>query len=65
MEQMQEFFTFECKILRHSEKAIQIEFDGEQMWIPKSQIDEPEELPPAGNAEISITAWIAKQKGLR
>ena len=54
----------ECTILRHSGGAVLILVHGEELWIPKSQIEDAADLPAAGNAEVIMTAWIAKQKGL-
>lgn len=53
-----------AKIHQESEKAFLMEIDGgEMVWIPKSQISEPEILS-AGDEDVtvSITEWIAEQK---
>lgn len=36
----------------------------EEMWLPKSQIDETDCLADGDEGYIVITEWIAKQKGL-
>jgi hypothetical protein len=55
----------ECKILSVRGKAIQIEYQHQRIWLPKSQISEPE-LFQEGDYPItvSITEWIAAEKGL-
>ena len=56
--------VFECTILLHTERAIKVDYQGEELWIPKSQIEDVDDLPARGNSEITVTAWIAKEKGL-
>lgn len=55
-----------AKILIESEKAFFLEIDGgETVWIPKSQISEPEILAVGDeDVTVSISAWIAEQKGI-
>lgn len=53
------------KSIRGSDKAILCEIDGEEVWIPQSQIDEDSEVWESGQeGTLVITAWLAKQKGL-
>ena len=54
-----------CDVLRVTTQAIIIEYDGEQIWLPQSQVDEPERLD-AGDCgvTIGITEWIANQKDI-
>jgi len=52
-----------CTFLRESEKAVLIEIQQEEMWIPLSQVREMHK-PPSGEGRIVMTAWIAKQKHL-
>jgi hypothetical protein len=42
------------------------EFDaGEEVWLPKSQISEPDNhVPGDGRSTVSITEWLANEKGL-
>lgn len=65
MAKAEEIFSIEANILRSSDKAVKIEVEGEEIWIPKSQMFDVEELPETGNARVKMTAWIAKEKGLR
>lgn len=52
-----------CTFLRESEKAVLIDIDQEELWIPLSQV---KEMHKGANGEgtIVMTAWIAKQKHL-
>lgn len=51
--------------LRSTDKALLVEVDGEELWIPHSQIDDDSEVYREGDAgQLVISEWIAKQKGL-
>jgi len=54
------------RIIRETEKALMVEIDGEEFWIPLSQIDEGGfyYFPGDVDRSIRITEWIAKEKGL-
>ena len=60
---------FECHAVCIGErpKALLMDIDGEEIWIPKSQIHDNSEVYDAGEHDegtLVITEWIAKQKGL-
>ena len=65
MAKAEELFRIEAFILRHTPKAVLIKYEGEEIWLPRSQLVDDEELPQEGQAEVRMTAWIAKEKGLR
>ena len=52
-----------CEFLGETDKAVHIRLDGEAYWIPFSQVDR-RTLHPDGRFEITMSAWIAKQKGI-
>lgn len=53
----------EC--LRDSPKAILCRIDGEEKWIPQSQVDDDSEVYKAGDeGTLVVSAWLAEQKGL-
>lgn len=58
--------TFEdVKVIRDSGTAILCEVDGEEVWIPKSQIDDDSEVYKAGtDGKLIIPEWLATDKGL-
>jgi hypothetical protein len=64
----QENKTFDEAIFkRASEKAVLVEIDKKEYWIPKSQIvdtDFDESSEPGDIGTIVMTGWIAEQKGL-
>lgn len=46
-------------------KAILVTLDGEEHWIPKSQISDDSEVYTSGTeGKLIISTWIAKEKGL-
>ena len=55
----------EGKILKETDAAFLIKVDeGEEHWIPKSQISDPDDYKEGDIGTISITEWIAEQKGI-
>jgi hypothetical protein len=52
-------------VLKESEKALLIDFEGEEHWIPKSQVHDDSDVYEEGDlGTIIISRWIAGQKGL-
>jgi hypothetical protein len=53
------------EIVAQTEKALLVRFeDGEELWIPLSQVADPDEYhAEMGGGTISITEWLARQKG--
>ena len=48
-----------------TEKAILVEIDGDDHWIPQSQIDEDSEVWRKGDeGTLIISDWIAQQRAL-
>lgn len=61
MPKMEELYTLRnADIKRETAKAILVEVNGEDVWIPLSQVTDRDD--DAGT--ITMTAWIAKEKGL-
>jgi len=58
----------DCVVKRVTAKALLVEYDGEEPWLPKSQVSEAEQYEEGDGATdgvtISITEWLASQKGL-
>ena len=47
------------------DKALLVDIDGDEHWIPKSQIDDDSEVYEMGtDGDLVITKWIAEKKGL-
>ena len=48
-----------------TEKAILCEYDGEEFWIPFSQIHDDSEVYEQGDTgQLIISRWLARKKGL-
>lgn len=55
----------EVTALRQTENALLVRVDGEEVWIPQSQIDDDSEVYKAGHAGVLVvSAWIAEKKGI-
>lgn len=54
----------DCWVKRVTEKAALIAWEDEEEWIPLSQIADGEDLEEGGPMTVSITEWIAKEKGI-
>lgn len=55
----------DCDIIAETDLAFLIEYDGDEYWIPRSQIEDPESLEEGdGPVTVSVTEWIAEQKGI-
>lgn len=58
-----EFDDVSC--VRETENAILCVVDGEELWFPKSQLAEGNEVAGAGDVgTLVVTRWIAEQKEL-
>jgi hypothetical protein len=52
-------------VLVETPKALLVDIEGEEVWIPLSQIDDDSEVYKANTCgRLVITEWIAKAKGL-
>jgi hypothetical protein len=55
----------DVRCLRATEKAILCEIEGDEVWIPQSQVTEDSEVwKPGQEGTLVITRWIARQKDL-
>lgn len=58
----------DCRVIRTTDAAILIEYEGEELWCPRSQVSEGDKYE-AGDGEndgvtISITTWLARKHGI-
>ena len=52
-------------VVRETDLALLCDIEGEEHWIPKSQIhDDSEVYEDDTEGDLVISAWLAKQKGL-
>ena len=60
-----EVFQCEATVLKETEKAIFVDIDGEEFWIPKSAIDEESDVKVEGDeGTLIIKRHLARAKGL-
>lgn len=53
------------KVVKRTDRALLLRIDGEEHWVPLSQIsDEGDYDEGDEGCTISVTEWIADQKGL-
>ena len=58
---------FEVELKHETSKAMLVEFEGEEMWIPRSQIKDEEYDSVEGEdflVAIWIPKWLADEKGM-
>lgn len=54
-----------CNVLRTTDAAILVEYEGEEIWLPISQVSEGEKYEEGDeDITISITEWLAGVKGI-
>jgi len=52
-------------VTRETDKALLVEVEGEQLWIPKSQVHDDSDVYQDGDhGDLVISRWIAEQKEL-
>jgi hypothetical protein len=56
---------FTAKAIKSTDAAVLCEIDGEEMWIPQSQIHDDSEVWKEGDeGKLVVSQWIAKKKDL-
>ena len=53
-----------CEIRIVTAKAVLIHDGAREAWIPKSQIEDPDEFEVGEHIELLLPEWLAKAKGL-
>lgn len=65
MPETAEFDDVTCVTVAKSGKAILVKIDGNEVWIPSSQVHDDSEVWKKGDkGTLILTEWIARQKGL-
>lgn len=54
----------DCEVVALTDAAVLIRYEGETHWIPRSQMVDHEDLEKGDIRTVSITEWIAEQKGI-
>lgn len=51
--------------LRETEKGLLVQYEGEEFWVPKSQISSDSEVSEKDDQGVlAIPEWLAEEKGL-
>lgn len=59
--------SFDIKKVKYeTDKAILVEIEGEDFWVPKSQIDDDSEVfsQKSGTGTLIVSVWWAEKQGL-
>lgn len=55
----------DARAIRATANALLVDIDGNEHWIPQSQIDDDSEVyEEGGEGELVVSQWIAEQKEL-
>ena len=57
----------EVEVIKTTEKAILVNYEGEEVWVAKSQIHDDSEIfedCPVAIGTLALPYWLAKEKGL-
>lgn len=61
----QQHIIEDVTVIKETEKALLCLIDGEEIWIPQSQVDDDSEVWAGGDeGKLVISKWIAEQKEL-
>jgi hypothetical protein len=58
---------FEVTYLGHSKKAIRVQYEDTEYWLPFSEIEmqnDPEKLRRGDKFEVSVPDWLVIEKGM-
>ncbi len=53
-----------CRRVRETDNAVLIDYEGDEVWLPLSQVERMGFNQSTGMGYIVISDWIAQQKGL-
>lgn len=55
----------DVEALKETDKALLVEIEGEEIWIPKSVIDDDSEVYAEGHeGRLAVHEWWAEKEGL-
>jgi len=52
------------EIIKETELAVLCVIDGEEVWLPRSQIDGGDDLDEGFSGTIQLADWLARERGL-
>lgn len=51
-------------VVKTTDRAVLVEVGGEEYWIPRSVIEDGDELDEGDNGEIEVADWFLRKEGL-
>lgn len=58
----------EVEVIRETDRALLVDYEGEEVWIAKSMIHDDSEIwgkhDPGDRGRLALPYWLAKEKGL-
>lgn len=61
---MQNPVTISAIVLRETDKAVHVLYEGERMWLPLSQVDVVDVSRGGDYRDVSLPYWLAKKQGI-
>jgi len=59
-----ELWSGEVEVLKETEMAILVDHEGEEVWVPKSQVhDDSEAYKKGQEGKIVLPLWLAEKEG--
>jgi len=56
--------TFDAELMAHSEDAILVEIDSEEVWLPKSVVGDFDDAEVGDFITLDVPEWLAEDRGL-
>lgn len=58
--------TFNVTYLHHTDRAVCVDCDGEELWLPLSQIEieDVDQLTRGEEVDVEVPIWLARAKGM-
>ena len=54
----------DVRCIKETDKAILVDVEGEEVWIPKSQVHDDSEVWKADQeGELVVSSWFARKRG--
>ncbi len=54
----------DLEFLHETDSAILVEYDGEEVWLPLSQIEWDGDAEKGDSITVTMPEWLAEEKGL-
>jgi len=62
---MDNYVEFEASCTAATDRALLLDLEGEEVWVPRSQVRNDSDIESAGDAGcVYITTWFAKKENL-